>query len=60
MDDNSGSVVFAKADSVGSENGRVSVITKLADGDEVFAGETRENSDMTGISGYWGERAVGR
>ena len=31
--DNGGSIVFDEADGVGSENGRVAVITRLADGD---------------------------
>ena len=59
MDDDVGSVVFDEVDGVGGENGGVAVITKLADGDEGFAGETREKADTTGISGEWGERAVG-
>ena len=49
-----GSVVFDEADGMGGENGRVAVIKKLADGDEGFAGETREKADTTGIGGEWG------
>ena len=55
-----GSVIFDEADGVGGENGGVAVIKKLANGDESFAGETRENSDTAGIVGEWGESAVGR
>ena len=55
-----GSVVFDEADGVGGENGGVAVITKLANGDEGFSGETREKADTTGIGGEWGGRAVGR
>ena len=54
-----GSVVFDEADGVGGENGGVAVITKLANGDEGFSGETRENSDTTGIGGERGERDIG-
>ena len=36
-----GSVIFDEADGVGGENGVLAVITKLADVDEGFAGETR-------------------
>ena len=42
MANNGGSLVFDKADGVGGENGEVAVIKKLANGDEVFAGETKE------------------
>ena len=41
MDENDGSVIFDEADGVGGENGVLAVITKLADVDEGFAGETR-------------------
>ena len=56
---NGGRVVFDKADGVGSENGGVAVITRLADGYGRFYGDTREKADTTVIGGEWGERAVG-
>ena len=59
MANNGGSVVFDEADGVGGENGGVAVITKLANGDDGFAGDTREKSDTTGIGGEWGKRDVG-
>ena len=39
--DEGGSVVLDEAESVGSENSRVAVITRLADGDEGYTDETR-------------------
>ena len=49
VSDDGVSVVFDEADIVGGENSGVAIITKLADGDEGFAGDTREEADTTGI-----------
>ena len=49
--DDGGSVVFDKAGGVFGENGGVAVITKLADGDEGFSGETKAKADTTVIGG---------
>ena len=48
---NGGSIVFYKADGVRNH--------KLANGDEGFAGDTRETSDTMGIGLEWRERDVG-
>ena len=48
----SGSVIFDEMGGVGSENGRVAIIMKLADGDEDFAGETREKDYTTAPSSH--------
>ena len=58
--DNGGIVVFEEENGVGGRNSRVSIITKLANGDEGFDGDTREKADTTGIGREWGERDVGR